>query len=302
MPRPFFRYIAVLFALAFCGLVLFSMAVDADTPAALSSEVWHLEDADIRAVIESVSLVTGKSFVVDPRVQGKVTFVSHQALSKEAMYQAFLSMLQVMNYAAVPSGKLIKIVPAMNANQLGGQIATAHSPGKGDRIVVRMISVNHISAMQLVPVLRPLMPSWSNVTAYMPSNTLIIAGAANNMQRLVDLVHEMDHGHTNQISVVNLNYANAEQIVNVLNKLTQESRSAGKVANVAIAADPRSNSVLVSGNLANIAMERALIRKLDQPNTHAGDTEVIALNYLTAKDIAPMLQKIAKSTIKVRIL
>lgn len=268
---------------------------------AFQGQTWNLKDADIRAVIETVALATGKSFIIDPAVQGKVTFISQKPMSTSEMYQAFLSMLQVMNYSAVPSadGRVVKIVPSAIVTEVGGQLANRHHPGKGENIVLRIVPVSHVSAIQLIPVLRPLMPSWASVTAYAPSNTLILAGNAHDMQRLVALVHHMDQNSTSQVSVVNLRYADAKQVVSMLDMLREHDLAEGKVSNVSMVADSNSNSILLSGDLSDMVIMKGLIAKLDRPNSASvGNTEVIHLNYLTASKLAPVLEKIASNDSK----
>lgn len=257
-------------------------------------QLWNLKDADIRAVIQTVSLLTGKNFIIDPQVSGKVTLISQQPMTIDEMYQVFLSMLQVLGYAAVPSGDVIKIVPAMNAKELAGPIATKLRPGKGDEVVVRVIPVNRISAPQLIPVLRPLMQEWGSISAYTPSNSLIMVGNAANIQRLVELVRRMDNERANSISVVRLKHANANQVVSVLSSLQEADRAEGKVSNVSLVADPGNNSILVSGNLVNQMLMRSLIRRLDTRSSATGNTVVVHLNYLDAKKLAPILTKIVR--------
>ena len=115
-----------------------------------SLQIWNLQDADIRAVIQTISQLTGKNFIVDPRVQGKVTIISSKPMATDEFYQVFLSMLQVLNYAAIPAGNVVKIVPAIQAKEFGGMLFSQHNPGIGDQVVVRVVTVNNISATQLV--------------------------------------------------------------------------------------------------------------------------------------------------------
>src|SRR3990167_9540766 len=271
------------------------------TPVATSSpspapnaQIWNLKNADIRAVIQTVSILTGKNFIVDPVVHGNVTLVSQKPMTPNELYQVFLSMLQLLNYAAIPSGNIIKIVPAMNANALSRKIATTGQPGVGDEIVVRVVAVNHVSATELVPVLRPLMSQSGSVTAYLPSNALILAGTASNIQRLVAVIHQMDTIDTNQITVVTLQYANAKNVVAIIHSLQSGAASQGNVNNATLAADDENNSILISANLANQLMMRNLIQQLDKKGSGEDNTIVVRLNYLSAKKLAPVLTKVAQ--------
>src|SRR5690606_26806827 len=129
-----------------------------------------------------------KNFIIDPRVQGRITIISSQPMSIDELYQVFLSMLQVLNYAAVPAGDVIKIVPMAQAKEYGGTLATKSHPGTGDEVVVHVVPIDNVSASQLVPVLRPLLQEWGSITAYDPANTLILAGSASSVNRLVAII------------------------------------------------------------------------------------------------------------------
>ena len=158
-----------------------------------SSKLWNLRNADIRAVISEVSRVTGKNFVIDPRVQGKVSLISSKPLSNSALYQVFLSSLQVNGFAAIPSGDITKIVPAMDAKGIApGLINELREPPRGDDMMVSVVPVHYVPAEHLVPVIRPLMPQWSNVSAYGPSNMIILSGRANNIRRLTHIIKQVD--------------------------------------------------------------------------------------------------------------
>jgi general secretion pathway protein D len=266
----------------------------APTTKTASAQIWNLKNADIRAVIQTISILTGKNFIIDPRVHGRVSLVSQKPMTTDELYQAFLSMLQLLQYAAIPAGNVIKIVPSMDANSLSRQLATNTQPGSGDEIVVRVVPINHVSATELVPALRPLMSQSGSVTAYMPSNALILAGTASNIQRIIDVINEMDSANTNQISVVRLQHANAKKVVSIIHSLQTGSVSQGGVTNATLAADEENNSVLISANPANQVIMKNLIHNLDDRSANTDDTRVVPLNYLTAKKLAPILSKVAE--------
>lgn len=258
-------------------------------------QIWNLQNADIRAVIQTISSLTGKNFVIDPRVQGKITIVSKKPMTVKELYQVFLSMLQVLGFAAVPSGEIIKIVPAMNAKEYAGTLIDDKgvAPVGDDNIVVRVIQVNNVSAAQMVPILRPLMHEWGTIMAYTPSNTLILAGSADNVQRLTHIIKNMDENNVTEIREVQLRFASASKLVPVLKQLQQDDRAEGKVTNVSFAADVGSNSILVSGNQSNIQLAMGLIHRLDTKAAGSdGGIEVVQLKYLDAKDTVPILIKL----------
>jgi len=148
---------------------------------------WNLQDVEIKTVIEEVSRVTGKNFILDPSVTGKITMISSTDLTPEETYQVFLSALQVLGYAAVDNGDVVKIVPDAHARHTAGS-----EKGKGDAVVARVIQIKYVSAAQLVPTLRSMVSPNGHLAAYGPSNSLIIADRAANSDRIAAIVAELD--------------------------------------------------------------------------------------------------------------
>lgn len=258
--------------------------------------LWNLQDADIISIINEVSLETGKNFVVDPRVTGKISLVSSKPIKPNEVYEVFLSIIGLLGYSAIPSGDVIKIVPNMESGEYATHVATQNAPGKGDEVVVRVIPLESVSATQLIPILRPMLPQWSNVAAYTPGNVLILLGRASNIQRILNVVSSLDHASDNHIEIVPLHQASASQMVNVLNNLQSTGRSSGDAPAVSIVADERSNSILLGGNKAARLRMRTLIAQLDAPTVGSQDnTEVVYLRYLQAKTLAPVLGKVAQN-------
>lgn len=259
-----------------------------------AKRLWNLQDADILSVISEVSQETGKNFVVDPRVSGKITLISSRPLKQSQVYQVFLSVLGILGYSAIPNGNVIKIVPNMESGEQATRIASNQSPGSGDEVVVRVIPLQNVSASQLIPVLRPMLPQWSNISAYTPGNVLILLGRASNISRIRSIIEDVDKASTNGIQVIPLRHASAAQLAVVLNNLQAAARASGESSQVSLAVDERSNSILLGGPKAARLRMRVLISHLDAPSsTPAGNTEVVYLKYLQAKTFAPVLSKIA---------
>lgn len=289
-----------------CAAMGFTTAISADSSNITASspkvlgkgsqakQIWNLQNADIRAVIHTITQLTGRNFVIDPRVQGRVTIVSKTPMSVDQLYKVFLSMLQVLGYAAVPSGSVTKIVPAMNAKEYAGvPIDNKKSRVGNDHVILKVIPVYNVSAAQMVPLLRPLMHEWGTIMAYTPSNTLILAGSADNVARLEHIVHDMDEHNASEVHEVDLKNASAEKLVKVLTKLQQDNRAEGKVTNVSYAADPESNSVLISGSRLSIQSAQRLIKRLDiKAANDGGGVNVIHLRYLRAREVVPVLSRL----------
>ncbi len=276
--------------LIFAALLIFwSLAV---TPLAVSQQTTitpNYKEADIRQIVEAVGEVTGKNFIIDPRVNAKVTMLSSTPMSPDAFYEAFLSILQVHGYVAVTTGDLIKIVPDATARQYPGPMGTASSSGADD-IVTQVIQVNNVGAAQLVPILRPLVPQYGHLVAHPGSNMLIISDRAGNVQRMMTIIRRIDQSNDEDIEVIRLEHASATEIVRILTALTQQPRSDGVPVTTSLVADARTNSVLIGGDKSERLRLRALIAHLDTPLEDGGDTQVRYLHYADSEDLATKLQ------------
>jgi general secretion pathway protein D len=255
----------------------------------------NYKDADLGQVIEAVSQVTGKNFIVDPRVRAQVTMLSSTPMSPAAFYQAFLAILQVHGFVAVPSGNVIKILPDANARQLPANDLPNSVSSTSDEIVTQVIQVRNVSAAQLVPILRPLIPQYGHLAAYPSSNMLIIADRAANVNRLVRIIDRIDQSGDADIEVIRLEHASSADIVRVLNSLTA-AQGAEAAGGAKIVADERTNSVLLSGEASQRLRMRALIAHLDTPLESGGDTQVRYLRYADAEKIAAKLKEQAQGT------
>jgi general secretion pathway protein D len=277
--------------IALCLLLTVCSASFAEVMATL-----NLKDADIRTLIKTVSEYTGRNFVIDPRVKARVTVVSSKPMDKDELYQVFLSILQVHGFAAVPAGDVIKIVPDVAAKQ--GPVPTASSgePGEGDELVTRVVSVKHVPAAQLVPILRPLVPQQGLLAAYAPSNTLIITDRASNINRLLNIIGRVDRSDTDEIEIISLRYASAAEVVRIIESLKQQGGAANtpSTAKYSLSADERTNSILIAGDRSSRLKLRGLIAHLDTPLDTEGRTQVVFLKNAMAKDLATILTGIAE--------
>ncbi len=259
----------------------------------------NLKDANIGAVISTISEITGKNFIVDPRVKGKVTIISSRPMEKDELYQVFLSVLDVHGFAAIPSGSVIKIVPDASAKQDALPVADASRPGHGDEVVTRVIELSHVSASQLVPILRPLVPQQGHLAAYVPSNILIISDRAANIERLLKIIRRIDVPSSNEIEIIRLEHASASEVVRVLNTLEQQNRgkksTRGAPDTPVLIADERTNSILVGGGKTGRLRLKTIISHLDTPLAREGNTRVIYLRYAQAKDLVPVLTGVSAS-------
>ncbi|MGD8742774.1 MAG: type II secretion system secretin GspD [Granulosicoccaceae bacterium] len=252
----------------------------------------NMENTDITTLISTVAQKTGKNFIVDPRVKGKVTVISHEGVSREELYQIFLSILEVHGFAAVPSGKSIKIIPDASAKQAGIPVQA----GIGDEVVTRVVNIDYVNAMQLVPILRPLIPQQGHLAAFPQSNTLIISDRADNIARILRIIRRVDKPSGDDIEVIRLEHASAAEMVRILNGLKQQPAAVkgAPTGQIALVADERTNSILLGGDKAERLRLRALISHLDTPDDATGNTRVVYLKYADAESLVPVLTSVSE--------
>ena len=272
--------------IAVCLLSL-SLSVQAASP----SGSINIKNTEIDAFISMVANITGKSFIVDPRVKGKVTIISQEGMPADSVYELFLSVLNVHGYVAIESGNgAVKIIPSATSKQ-EGSISRAK---KGDNFITEVIVLKNAEVSELVPVLRPLVPQYGHLAGVQSSNALIISDHAGNITRLKTLIRSLDNSQDEQIDVIPLKHAWVGDLAQLLEQLVPEVGKASnrKVGQLSIVADERSNRLIVKGSLKDRAKINELITRLDQPFESKGITQVIPLNYAEATKVAELLSKL----------
>ena len=252
----------------------------------------NFKDADITQIVQAVAAATGKSFILDPRVRAQVTMYSSAPMSPPAFYQAFLSILEVYGFIAVPAGNNIeKIVPDADARQMPSVDLPAHVSSSSDEIVTQVIAVKNVSAAELVPILRPMIPQYGHLAAYPPSNILIISDRASNVHRMMDIIERVDQIGNQDVDVMPLQNASSSDVVRTVNSLYQGQGTIQEGRALRVVADDRSNSILISGDPAQRLRLRALVAELDTPLQSGGNTQVVYLHYADAAKLAPKLKE-----------
>ncbi len=259
----------------------------------------NLKNTDIHSLISTVSKQTGMNFVIDPRVKAKVTVVSAEPMDADQLYQVFLSVLQVHGYSAVPTGDLIKIVPDVTAKQ-GPVPMLGKDRGETDQLVTQVIPIVNVPAAQLVPILRPLVPQQGHLAAYAATNSLIITDRGANIGRLSDIIKRIDRPDNAAIEVIQLSHASARELVRIIGSLEGSASKGGQtVGAMKLAADERTNSILISGDRAVRLRVRGLIANLDTPVESGGNTRVVYLKYANALDIVTVLNGVSQGQAKI---
>ena len=264
--------------------------------------LFNFQDADIQAVVKTVSQMTNRNFLIDPRVKGKVTIISSKPVSGAAIYQIFLSALKAQGFTAVEGpGGIVKIVPEGEGKQ-NATVSVGDSPKGGDQLATQVVVIQHGSATQMVPLLRPLMAPSALLSVYAPGNALIITDYADNIRRLLKIIDKLDQPGSTEVVIIPLEHASALDMGQLLGRLAdnvtiqvgqapQPPQAGGDASRVSIVPDMRTNSLLVrTDNQGRLNQIRSLISKLDVPARQGGNTRVVYLRNAQATKLAEVLR------------
>ena len=259
-----------------------------------ASITLNFRDTDIGQITEAVQMATKKTIILDPRVRAQVTMFSSRPVTPEVFYQMYLSILQVHQFIAVPGpGGSIKVVPDANQRFYPGTDLPDHVDSSSDEIVTQVIPVKNVSAAQLVPALRALVPTTGVINSYTESNMLIISDHAANVARIEKIVQRIDQPGSSDVEVVPMQNTTASEIARVLTSLFQnQGQQEPGMAPLKMVADDRSNSILISGEPSARLRAKLLIAHLDTPSQAGGDTKVRYLHYADSDKLAPKLKEL----------
>ncbi|GIK84728.1 MAG: type II secretion system secretin GspD [Burkholderiales bacterium] len=267
------------------------MPPPAASPSGRDAITLNFVNAEIDAVVKAVAEITGRNFVVDPRVKGTVNIVSARPVPRSLVYPTLLSALRLAGYAAVEGEGVVKIVPEADAKTQGGPVGV----GRGDRLVTQVIVLRNESAAGLVNVLRPLITPNNTIAAFPASNALVITDYADNLRRIERIVASLDQPDRSEPMLVPVRHASAIDVATMVNRLLVEPSAAGAPADpqqrVTLVPDPRSNSILVrSENAGRAARVRSLIEQLDTPGRPGGNLFIVYLRNAEAAKVAQTLR------------
>ena len=270
-----------------CATLIISLGLVAEALAADMVKI-NFRDADIRSVIESVAEITGESFVLDPRVKGKVTIISPESIDKSLLYEAILSAIQVQGYQAIRDGAVTRIVPFNQSFNFAG--------GGKSVLVTEILKVRYVQAATLIPVLKPLMSNGARVQAYNQSNYLVVSDIRSNVDRLKMLLSELDDPDQTAVEVISLEHISAAEAVHIAGQLKQLQKQ-----ELSLVEDDLNNRVIVSGPGSARTAFRDMLESLDVPLSKKGSVEVIYLNYSRASELKPVVDGLLTSEILLRL-
>ncbi|MFO1310298.1 MAG: type II secretion system secretin GspD [Burkholderiales bacterium] len=270
------------------------LAAAAPARAADDPVTLNFTNADIEAVVKAVSEITGRSFIVDPRVKGTVTIVSSRPVPRSLVYPTLLSALRTQGIAVVEGDSVFRVVPETEAKLQGGPVERGAVTAGGDRMVTQVIPLRYESAAQLVNVLRPMITPSNTIAAYPGANALVITDYADNLKRLEKVIASLDQPPGGEPMVVPVRYASAIDLVPTITKLLSDPAAPGAPdaqQRVTVVADARSNSVLIrADNPGRAARVRQLVEQLDTPGRAGGNMFIVYLKNAEAARVAQTLR------------
>jgi general secretion pathway protein D len=267
-------------------------------------------NADIEAVARAMAAITGRNIVVDPRVKGTMTLSTDRAVPPQQAFNQFVATLRLSGFTVVDSGGLLKVVPEAEAKLQGGTVAIDGRVG-GNQIVTEIFRLNHETAANLVPILRPLISPNNTINVNPGNNSLVITDYADNLQRLGRIIAALDVSNATDVEVINLHNAIATDLAPVVQRLVAASGVPGAPAagqgqtdtsfRTTVIAEPRSNSLIVrAANAAQLALVHTVIARLDIPGAEglgaAGNIHVVYLRNAEATKLASILRAAIAST------
>ena len=270
------------------GATILALCLVAEVSAAEKVSV-NFRNADILSVIESIAEITGKSFVIDPRVKGKVTIIAPEPLDASLLYQVVLSSLQVQGFQAQEDGAVVRIVPFNQAFNFAG--------GQGEnQLQTEVLRVNHVQAATLVPVLKPLLSNGARLLAYAASNNLVVSDVRSNVVQLKRILKRLDDPDTTAVDIINLEHISAGEAVHIASQLKQLQKQ-----ELSLVEDELNNRVIVSG--PGIARKSFinLLKSLDVPATKQSGVAVISLDFARAAGLKPIIDGMLSSDVFLRL-
>jgi len=253
-------------------------------------------NADIETVVRAIGEMTGKNFVIDPRVKGTVNIVSSRPVPGSLAYQILLSSLRLQGFAAVEGSGVVKIMPEADAKLH----AKSGSPRRndGDRLITKVFALKNGSATQLVPVIRPIVSPNNTVAAFAQGNALVVTDYADNIRRIESIIESVESASSGDVAVLPVTFGSAVEMGTMLNKLMQESvGTGGDNGKTTIIPDARANVLLVRADTpGRLGKVKSLLKVLDQPSQAGSNVRVVYLKNAEATKVAQTLRVLLNSS------
>jgi general secretion pathway protein D len=256
---------------------------------ALAQYTLNVREADVRAFVADAAQVTGRTFIVDGRVQGKISVVSDRPLSRSEYFEVFLSTLRANGLVAVPTGNgAFRIQPADGAATQPSRIGSKGAAR--NQMITEVFRLKTIDAASAVETLRPLVSREGSITGNKAGNSLVVVDYADNMARIRQLLVQIDRV-SDSTETVMLEHAGAREIATALSQLVPQGGEGGRNLASVVAVDS-SNTVLMRGDRETIAKLAAMARQLDARAAMGGEIKVVWLDYADAAQLVPVLERL----------
>ncbi|MHC4244967.1 MAG: type II secretion system secretin GspD, partial [Planctomycetota bacterium] len=266
------------------------------------------DQVDIKIFIKTIGELTGINFLIDDSIRGTVTLISPTQIRLGEVYEVFESVLQVKGFAAVPAGKIVKIIPRAEASKSNILIRVGGDPElipQNDAVVTQIIPIRFADITELTSSLTPLVSTGGNLTTYVQSNSIVLTDTSSNIHRMAKLIHQLDtEGAKENIVLLRLKYGSANNISEQIKQIMQQNAPAsggrtaravsrGAAAELKILPDERTNSLIVLANPDDTEIIRGLVKELDvERPVEASNVHVIYLNHAEAVDLEKSLSKV----------
>lgn len=246
-------------------------------------------DADIQAVVRGLSRATGRQFLVDPRVKGQLTLVSEGEVPASKAYGMLLAALRMQGFSVVDVNGVAQVVPQADAKLLGGALVSGDRDA-GNGMVTRTFRLQYENAVNLIPVLRPIVSPDNPINAYPGNNTIVVTDYAENLERVAQILDRVDIPSALDTDVVAIQNGIASDIASMVGELL-DSQGADPTQKISVLGDPRSNSVVIrSSSPERTQLARDLIYKLDNAQNSSGNLHVVYLRNAQADKLAQSLR------------
>lgn len=246
-------------------------------------------DADIPAVLRALSRATGRQFLTDPRVKGQLTLVSEGEVPAHVAYDMLLAALRMQGFAVVEVGGVSQVVPEADAKLLGGPVGDADRPADNG-MITRTYRLQYENAVNLIPVLRPIVSPNNPINAYPGNNTVVVTDYAENLKRVAQIIANIDTPGAIDTDVVPVQNGIAADIASMVAEL-MDVQGADPTQKVSVIGDPRSNSIILrTGSPERTELARQLIYKLDNAQNNPSNLHVVYLRNAQANKLAQALR------------
>ena len=266
-------------------LVIFSLLISISSEALM----LNLKNTNIRTLIGTVSMSTGKNFLIDPRVKGTINVVTSSDIDDKQLYQLFLAVMKIHGFVVIDGEDFSKILPKnLTKSDSAKQLSSV-----SEQIISTVVKINNVNAAKIVPIVRPLMSQYGHLAVYAASNSLIVVDSETNIVRLKNLLKKLDKSVDSDFETITLKYTSANEMSQIIKTLIID-KNLGSVLSMVV--DKHNNQIVISGAEEKRLKVRLLVAELDKEQDEVSGTQVIYLSYANAKDILPTLQSIAKQT------